>query len=123
MIRAISSVCLVLILAGCMNRSTSSSSNPLKVARDYVKGWTAMGMYLPPQEQISFFAKNLQEVSGILAEALTDKDENVRQRAAYVIENLGSKAAILEPSVASQIEKNRVVSFGSTCMAQYVEWA
>ena len=73
-------------------------------ARSYVAGWKGMGMYLP-DAQVPFFASNLTAVSGVLSEALFDRDERVRQRAAYVVAELRGKAASLEPAIVGAIAR------------------
>jgi hypothetical protein len=105
MMRLISFACLALTLTGCAKQSVPS--DPVAAARYYVKGWNTSSMYLPPQEEISFFANHFQEVSNVLGDALADNEETVRQRAAYVIEHIGEKASALEPRLATQIGKEQ----------------
>jgi len=48
-----------------------------------------MGMYLPKQEQVDFLHANLDDVSPELEAAVSNKNADVRQRAAYVIGRIG----------------------------------
>ena len=104
MIRA-TTIVLLILAAGCLRQPT-----PVEVAQAHIQSWRSMGMYLP-KDQVPFFAANFTEVAGALSNALCDPNDDVRQRAAYVIEELGIVAAPLEDDVVAAIlsESNRLV--------------
>lgn len=92
-------------IAGCTRHQS-----PADIAREHIQGWGSMGMYLP-KDQVSFFADNFPNVSVLLSDALRHPNEDVRQRAAYVIEELGPVAASLEEDLADSVrsEASRLV--------------
>ena len=69
-----------------------------------------MGMWLP-DKQVPFFAKNFNEVQVVLADGLSHRQEDVRQRAAYVVEELGGVASPLEATLRERVqdEPSRIV--------------
>ena len=76
-----------------------------------VDSWANMGMYLPSQEQIDLIHVNLTDVAPALAVAISHEDPDVRQRAAYVIAEIGPDADVLGDSLLEQlkIEPERLV--------------
>ena len=88
----------------------TSAKSPADVAREYIQSWRSMGMYLP-ENQVPFFADHYSSVSDLLADALSHPNEDTRQRAAYVVEELGQVAASLEGELfaALQSESSRLV--------------
>jgi HEAT repeat protein len=98
---------LIFVLAiGC----GESSQSPQHI-QAWIKSWSEMGMYLPDKEQVDFLRANFDDVSQELAAALDHKNPDVRQRAAYVIGEIGPAAESLGPALASRlkIEKQRLV--------------
>lgn len=98
-------VVVLTVAAGC-----SRPPAPVDKAREYVAGWADMGARLP-SDQVTFFRTHLAEVKGVLSEALSHINPDVRQRAAYVIEELGPSAMTLGPDVerALRVESERLV--------------
>lgn len=72
-----------------------------------VDSWASMGMYLPDQQQIDSLHESLSDVAPELRAALSHEDANVRQRAAYVIAEIGPDARALGDSVLLQLKKEK----------------
>lgn len=81
------------------------------VARRLVAKWPDQGMWLPDRGEVLFFKTSLDEVRDVLANALGNENPDVRQAAAYVIDEIGPEARHMGPSVMRQLrkEKNRLV--------------
>lgn len=103
--------------AGC---AQSTAIPPSKVsahpeidatARSHIAAWTSMGMWLPDASEISFFHENLDSVHDVLVSALRNEDSSVRQRAAYVIGEIGPQAATCGPDLIKRlkVENDRLV--------------
>lgn len=88
----------LVVAAGCAQESTE-----IRTARRYVSEWAEMGMWLP-DKQVPFFEKNFLAVQSVLSEALSDPMEDVRQRAAFVVEELGPIASSLETILVERAE-------------------
>jgi HEAT repeat protein len=97
---------LVAILVGC-----GKSSPPPKHIEAWVTSWADMGMYLPDKEQIDFIEANLKDVAPELVAALSHKNPDIRQRAAYVIREIGEEAHAMGPDLFAQyiLEKEQIV--------------
>lgn len=74
----------VVVWLGC-----GEPSPPPQHIQAWVNGWADMGMYLPKQEQVDFLHANLEAVAPELEAAVAHKNADVRQRAAYVIGQIG----------------------------------
>ena len=96
-------ILLLITLVGCSGSCESDSSKVSRMARKYVDGWTTMGMWLP-KKQVPFFAAHFSQVKDVLANALKHSNPDVRQRAAYVVEELGRQAALLESHITQALE-------------------
>jgi hypothetical protein len=90
------------IAFGCASKNRGSQ-DPRAIAIGHVAGWEDMGAMLPA-EQVPFFANNLTTVQDVLAAALGHSNEDVRYRAAYVIDEIGSPAVAIESDLARRIE-------------------
>lgn len=100
------SIVLVLVLTcGCNNQNSLEIKNQ---ADKYAKGWADMGMWLPNANELSFFSTNFDAVSEVLVTKLNDPNEDVRQRAAYVIEQIGPQAKSLQPAIVTALAKEKV---------------
>lgn len=103
--RTLLAILSVALLAGCGLRS-----RPERIAKQHVANWDSMGMHLP-KDQVPFFATNFPRVSGVLADAIHAHDPRVRQRAAYMVDELGPLALSMQTSLAARVESetNRLV--------------
>src|SRR5690606_10990292 len=90
---------LALLVIGC-----SKPANPPQHIQAWVDSWADMGMYLPDQEQVEFLHANLDEVSPELEAAVSHKNPNIRQRAAYVIAEIGPDAKELGKCLFEQLK-------------------
>src|SRR6476659_2836795 len=112
--RTISLLLLFVLLAiGCRDakskKSTvASSSNVKEQAQTYAKEWANMGMWLPNTEQVGFFTANIDDTKGVLVDKLSDANEDVRQRAAYVIEKIGPAAKPMQMALVTALAKEQV---------------
>ncbi len=99
---------IVLLAIGC-----GKPSPPPRQIQAWVESWAKMGMYLPDGEQIAFLRANLRDVELELAAALSHTNLGIRQRAAYVIGEIGTDAVPLGPALLErlEVEPNRVVRF------------
>lgn len=88
----------LVVVGGC-----SQESAEIRTARGYVSEWAEMGMWLP-DTQVPFFENNFLAVQSVLGEALSDPVEDVRQRAAFIVEELGPVASTLEPILVQRVE-------------------
>lgn len=70
-----------------------------------------MGMWLPDKEQVAYFHSNLDATRDPLVAALSHTNPGVRQRAAYVISEIGTNARSLGPDLLSRLrtERERIV--------------
>lgn len=66
-----------------------------------------MGMWLPNAEQIEFFKTNIEITKEVLEERLSDTNSDVRQRAAYVVEEIGPAARPLQNALVTALVKER----------------
>lgn len=104
---------LTLILAGCSERnsSTTRKDDPSKAtdqAQAYSKDWASMGMWLPDSKQLAFFANNIDVTKRVLIDKLGDPNDDVRQRAAYVIEQIGPVASATQTALVAALAKEKV---------------
>ncbi len=85
-------------------------NNPTYKAEAYIDGWGSTDMYLP-KDQIPFFAEHFSEVKDILAHGLVNPNSDIKQRTAYVIDELGVQAKSLETNIldALKAEPDRTV--------------
>ncbi len=72
-------------------------------SKEYIAGWSTMGMWLPGEEQIAFFRSNFELTQAKLAQALADADHRVRMRAAYVIEKISGEIGEEARSLGSDL--------------------
>lgn len=91
-----------LVLVGC-----GKPSNSPRHIQAWVDSWAEMGMYLPDEEQVQFLHANLKDVRPELEEALSHENPDVRQRAAYVIAQIGPDADALGNSLFEQLEREQ----------------
>lgn len=98
---------IIVSFIGCAD----SASEPQAKARSFVQGWAKQGMYLPNQQEVEFFRNNVRNVRTVLIEAVADPNPDVRQRAAYVIDEIGREASALVADVLDALKKeqNRLV--------------
>jgi HEAT repeat protein len=61
-------------------------------------------MWLPDSKQIAFFRAELAQVRQPLTAALRSANPDVRQRAAYVVEQVGPDAQILGPEILERLQ-------------------
>jgi hypothetical protein len=85
-------------------KTTKTPSSPPQHPHDWVNSWADMGMYLPDQEQIDFLHSNLTDVTPELEAAVSHKNSDVRQRAAYVIGKIGPDAKALGKRLFEQLK-------------------
>jgi hypothetical protein len=91
-----------LILAiGCSHKTAPTSTKP----QEYIDGWAQMGMWLPDQEQIEFFRSHWLESEQPLTLALKHPAHEVRMRAGYVIEKLGSDALPMGLALTTRLQE------------------
>ena len=88
-------------------RTMQKPSGPPQHIQAWVDSWAEMGMYLPDQEQIEFLHANLTDVSPELEAAVSHKNPDVRQRAAYVIAKIGPDANALGKSLFEQLKREQ----------------
>jgi hypothetical protein len=88
-------------------KTMKNRSSPPKHTNAWVDSWAEMGMYLPDQEQVAFLHANLTDVSPELEAAISHKNPDVRQRAAYVIAKIGPDAHALGTSLFEQLKKEQ----------------
>jgi hypothetical protein len=84
--------------------SPPDKADKIRIARERARNWSKMGMWLPATD-VPFFNANFPDVQSVLANAIGDSNDDIRQRAAFVISELGSVARPLEPVVIQRIEK------------------
>lgn len=90
---------LVLVAVGC-----GEPSPPPQHIQAWVNSWAEMGMYLPKQEQVDFLQANLDDVAPELEAAVSHKNADIRQRAAYVICEIGPDANALGQCLFEQLQ-------------------
>lgn len=97
----IAATLLLLVVGGCAKKSP-----PQNVPRhdQYIAEWAGMGMWLPKEEQVQYFAGNFTNAYPSLKKALGDPDHSVRMRAAYVIDEIGSPARAAGPDLLSRLK-------------------
>jgi hypothetical protein len=83
---------------------TKPSSRPQNT-QGFVDSWANMGMYLPDQLQVESLHANLTDVSPELEAAVSHKNPDVRQRAAYVIGKIGTDANAMGKVLFEQLKK------------------
>jgi hypothetical protein len=66
-----------------------------------------MGMWLP-EKDVPFFRQNLRDVQDVLRDALRSSNDEIRQRAAYVVGEAGPTALPLEPVLMERIQKEPI---------------
>lgn len=95
-----------LVATGC-----GEAAPPPQHIQAWVESWADMGMYLPTDEQVDFLRINYRDVEPELEAALSHEDPDVRQRAAYVIGEIGPTAKSLGPALVRRLknEKERLV--------------
>ena len=95
-------ILLALLIAGCAQ--SANTSNHATKLQEYVDGWNKMGMWLPDQSQIDSFRLCLPESQKPLATALENPSYEIRMRAAYVIEKLGTDARPIGPALLGRLQ-------------------
>jgi HEAT repeat protein len=80
------------------------ASPPPQHIQAWVNGWGEMGMYLPKQDQIDFLHANLDDVTPELEAAVSHTNPDIRQRAAFVIAEIGTDARALGGKVFEQLK-------------------
>lgn len=88
-----------LLIAIILALATGCAKTPTTKAEEYVDSWADMGAWLPDKEQIAFFRNYLADVQEVLISALSNSNADVRQRAAYVIGEIGPYALDLGPAL------------------------
>lgn len=83
---------------------TKPSSQPQNT-QGLADSWASMGMYLPDQQQVESLHANLTEISPELEAAVSHKNPDVRQRAAYVIGKIGTDANAMGKVLFDQLKK------------------
>ncbi len=111
------SACVICVgalwVTGChdgysQTRLQPSAAEVKEQAEAYAKDWANMGMWLPDKKQVAFFVGNFDGTKDLLTSKLSDPNDDVRQRAAYVIEQLGPTAKPTEGALASALSKEKV---------------
>ena len=92
-------VLTIVVLVGC-----GKPSSPPQHIQAWVNSWAEMGMYLPDQEQVDFLHANLDDVTPELEAAVAHKNPDIRQRAAYVIAEIGTDADELGNCLYEQLK-------------------
>jgi hypothetical protein len=100
-----------LLIAVFLTLATGCAKTPKTKAAKYIDSWSDMGMWLPDNEQITFFRSNLTDVRQVLISALSNPNPNARQRAAYVIGEIGPDAVGLGTALYRRLkeEPKRIV--------------
>lgn len=98
MVRTLLISVFLILSAGC-------AKTPTTKAKKYVDSWADMGMWLPDKEQITFFSNYLTDVQEVLISALSNTNPAVRQRAAYVVGEIGPHAVGLGPALSSRLKE------------------
>jgi len=83
---------------------TKPASQPQNT-QGLVDSWASMGMYLPDQQQVESLHANLTDISPELEAAVSHKNPDVRQRAAYVIGKIGTDANAMGKVLFDQLKK------------------
>jgi hypothetical protein len=86
-------------------KSMKQPSSPPQHTQNLVNSWADMGMHLPSQEQVDFLHSNLSDVTPELEAAVSHKNPDVRQRAAYVISKIGTDAKASGKPLFEQLKK------------------
>ena len=91
-------------------RNTSRNGDVVQAARERVKAWSSLGMWLPDKD-VPFFKHDFAAAQPVLRDALENPSHTIRQDAAYVVRQLGPAALPLEPLLIKRIElePNRTV--------------
>jgi hypothetical protein len=95
---------LRIFAAGLLACIGCDASPPPQHIQAWVNGWGEMGMYLPKQDQIDFLHANLDDVTPELEAAVAHANPDIRQRAAYVIAEIGTDAQALGKKVFEQLK-------------------
>jgi hypothetical protein len=102
-----------LIAMGCSDKSrpipSGAAATEIKEqAETYAKEWSELGMWLPNSEEVAFFTANFDLTKDLLASKLSDPNDNVRQPAAYIIEQIGPVANSLQSVLAARLAVEKV---------------
>jgi hypothetical protein len=84
-------------------RNASRKEDVVQAARERVKAWSTLGMWLP-EKDVPFFHRNFAATESVLRAALESPSKKIRQDAAYMVGELGPTALPLEPSLINRIE-------------------
>jgi hypothetical protein len=98
MVRSVLIAVFLIVVSGCAKKPTTKAEN-------YVGSWADMGMWLPEKRQVTFFRNYLIDVQEVLISALLNTNPAVRQRAAYVIGEIGPHAVGLGPALSSRLKE------------------
>lgn len=112
MVRTLFAICICSLAIGCNDGNTGSTSPAdaakiKKKALSYAEGWADMGMWLPKEDQVAFFATNIETTKEVLAENLSHENSDIRQRAAYIIEKIGPTAKPLQKPLVTALSKEK----------------
>ena len=107
-------VLLFTILAVCCREANSQRNADASVSKvkeqgqAYAEEWANMGMWLPDKEQVAFFSANIDGTKDVLTFKLTDPNSDVRQRAAYVIQEIGATAKPIQAALVTALAMEKV---------------
>ncbi len=93
---------LIMVTLGC---GDSTGEKQRAEANRLIQGWPKQGMYLPDAKEVLFFRTSLGATKEVLAKALGDPNSDVRQRAAYVIAELGPQGKPLSTETVAALKK------------------
>jgi hypothetical protein len=86
-----------------VSRRTSAGDDIVITARQRVKKWSQLGMWLP-EKDVPFFKDNYAILQPVLGDAIADASDAIRQNALYVVREIGPTALPLEPLLAKRME-------------------
>jgi hypothetical protein len=95
--------------AGCalagdkVPQQTSAGGDFVKAARERVRKWSQLGLWLP-EKDVPFFRDNYAILESVLRDALANSSDAIRQDAAYVVCEIGQTALPLEPLLLNRME-------------------
>lgn len=98
---AVAAILLLLALGGCTKRAPQQN---VPQHDQYIGEWAGMGMWLPKDDQVQYFAANFASSYPSLKEALAHPDHSVRMRAAYVLGEIDSPARTAGPDLLARLK-------------------
>ena len=93
--KLLSTIALLALTVGCSKPRTASG---------VVSTWANLGMYLPPEQDVTFIRDRLPMSLAALRAGLAHDSEHVRMSSAYVAEKLGPQAGPLVPAMIERLQ-------------------